>query len=136
MSAVRRAAPWVVTAVALGAVALLLIPRGQRSRHPEPRADAGAMAITVLPAANFARNPQAATAYQVARQIPQVLDGLYCYCHCKENMRHRSLLTCFQSEHAAACDICMGEAQMAYQMTGDGKSLQDIRVAIDLAYGG
>ena len=42
-------------------------------------------------------------AYQVARDIPWVLDSIYCYCMCKENQafRHISLLSCYVDGHAA-----------------------------------
>jgi hypothetical protein len=40
-------------------------------------------------------------AYTIAREIPQVLDGLYCYCRCRENFGHKNLLTCFTSTHAS-----------------------------------
>ena len=135
MSAARKAVPWAVTVVALGAAGLLLFGKGRGVVHPDPRPDAEALAMTVLPASSFAGNPQAIQAYQMARAISQTLDGIYCHCHCKEEMGHRSLLTCFQSPHGSGCDVCMGEAQMAYQMQQQGKRLEDIRVAIDVAYG-
>ena len=34
-------------------------------------------------------------AYQIARTIPEVLDGLYCYCRCRENSGHKNLLSCY-----------------------------------------
>jgi len=40
-------------------------------------------------------------AYQLARDIPEVLDKLYCYCMCKENSGHKNLLTCYVDNHAA-----------------------------------
>jgi hypothetical protein len=70
-------------------------------------------------------------AYEGAREFPAVFDGLYCYCQCKENMGHRSLLTCYQSEHAASCDVCLTEGTMATQMHRQGASLDQIRQAID-----
>lgn len=42
-----------------------------------------------------------AVAYQVARDIPDVLDQLYCYCRCRENFGHKSLLTCYVDRHAS-----------------------------------
>jgi len=42
-----------------------------------------------------------AVAYQVAHEIPDVLDQLYCYCECDRHMRHASLLSCFVDSHAA-----------------------------------
>ena len=40
-------------------------------------------------------------AYQIARSIPEVLDGLYCYCRCRENSGHKNLLSCYVDTHAS-----------------------------------
>jgi hypothetical protein len=40
-------------------------------------------------------------AHRVAREIPDVLDALYCYCHCDRSLGHRSLLSCYTDGHAA-----------------------------------
>ncbi len=42
-------------------------------------------------------------AYQVAKEIPQVLDSIYCYCQCEESpaFRHKSLLSCYVDTHAS-----------------------------------
>jgi hypothetical protein len=42
-------------------------------------------------------------AYQAAKEIPWVLDSIYCYCQCEESpaFRHRSLLSCYVDKHAA-----------------------------------
>ncbi len=40
-------------------------------------------------------------AYEVAREIPEVLDELYCYCRCQENLGHKNLLSCFVDTHAS-----------------------------------
>lgn len=42
-----------------------------------------------------------ATAYQVAQEIPDILDQLYCYCECDRHMGHITLLSCFVDSHAA-----------------------------------
>lgn len=44
---------------------------------------------------------QTARAYQVAHEIPEVLDQLYCYCECDKHMGHKSLLSCFADRHGA-----------------------------------
>jgi hypothetical protein len=80
-------------------------------------------------------NPGTLEAYEAARRVPQMLDGLYCYCNCSKSIGHRSLLTCFESNHASGCDICMGEAMLAAEMSGSRKSLAQIRKAIDAKYG-
>ncbi len=50
-----------------------------------------------------APSPKIKSAYQVAKDIPWVLDSIYCYCMCKENpaFKHISLLSCFVDGHAA-----------------------------------
>jgi hypothetical protein len=42
-------------------------------------------------------------AYQAAKEIPWVLDSIYCYCQCEESpaFRHKSLLSCYVDKHAA-----------------------------------
>jgi hypothetical protein len=40
-------------------------------------------------------------AYEIAREIPGVLDRLYCYCRCRENFAHKNLLSCYVDTHAS-----------------------------------
>jgi hypothetical protein len=44
---------------------------------------------------------KAQRAHQVAREIPDVLDQLYCYCGCDKVAGHKTLLSCFTDGHAA-----------------------------------
>jgi hypothetical protein len=44
---------------------------------------------------------KARIAHQVAREIPDVLDQLYCYCECDKHRGHKSLLSCYTDGHAA-----------------------------------
>src|SRR3954463_6328389 len=130
-------APWIVAgaaAVALPGVVLSTRPAtGKGSIHPEPRP--GITAEKILP--NFAvpKNPGALEAYAAARSAAATLDGVYCHCDCSKHAGHRSLLSCFESDHGAFCDICMGEAMLASGMAKQGKSLTDIRAAIDRQFG-
>jgi hypothetical protein len=43
---------------------------------------------------------KAALAYQAAREIPDVLDQLHCYCGCDKSVGHVSLLSCYTDRHA------------------------------------
>jgi Protein of unknown function with PCYCGC motif len=125
--------PWLVAGgagIALVVVTLATRPAGA---HPNPRP--GITAEKVLPNAAIPRNPGALDAYAAARSAPQVLDGVYCHCDCSKHSGHRSLLTCFESEHGAHCDICMGEAMLAARFAARGASLQEIRAAIDRQFG-
>ncbi len=44
---------------------------------------------------------KARLAHQVAREIPDALDQLYCYCECDKHLGHKSLLSCYTDGHAA-----------------------------------
>lgn len=100
--------------------------------HPEPRADAHER--HVVAGAQYAAYPRVAQIYNEVAEIPHVIDGIYCYCACSEHSGHYSLLDCYKDNHAARCDVCLSEADMAYRMHQDGKSLDDIRTAIDRLY--
>ncbi len=52
---------------------------------------------------NIFNDPRIRKAYQVAKDIPWVIDSIYCYCFCQESpaFRHKSLLSCFVDNHAA-----------------------------------
>ena len=128
-------APWVVAgaaALALAGVVFLTRP-ATGSIHPDPRP--GVTGEKILPEFAIPKNPGAVEAYAAARRAPATLDGVYCHCDCSKHSGHRSLLTCFESDHGAFCDICMGEAMMASSMAGQGQSLLQIRDAIDRQFG-
>src|SRR3954465_801925 len=130
-------APWIVAgaaAVALAGVVLYTRPAtGKGSIHPERRH--GITAEKILPNFAIPRNPGALEAYAAARSAAATLDGVYCHCDCSKHAGHRSLLTCFESDHGAFCDICMGEAMGASGMAARGRSLMEIREAIDRQFG-
>ena len=75
-------------------------------------------------------------AYEAAKQYAHVLESVYCYCRCKENIGHRALVECFETDHASNCDVCMDEAIIAARMTQDGKTPKEIQKAIDALYAG
>jgi hypothetical protein len=75
-----------------------------------------------------------AKAYVAAKEIPEVIDSLYCYCDCKKHHGHKSLLTCYVDTHARYCDVCIDEALDAHKMHKDGKDIVTIRKAIDKKY--
>ncbi len=119
----------------VAALAVVLVVRrpGHAARHPDPRP--GMTAELVLPPSAVPHAPGSIEAYIAARTVPAVIDGLYCHCNCSRTFGHRSLLTCFESNHAAYCDICMGEARTAARLAQAGSSLEEIRAAIDRQFG-
>jgi hypothetical protein len=72
-----------------------------------------------------------AEAYRIAAEIPKVLDSLFCYCYCKKNHNHKTLLTCYTNKHGSKCDICLNEVFYAYDLYNQGKSLDEIVIAVD-----
>lgn len=127
--------PWIVAGAAVAALAavLLLTRPASGSTHPDPRE--AVTAAKILPNFAIPRTPGAMEAYAAARTAPATLDGVYCHCDCSKHSGHRSLLTCFESDHGAYCDVCMGEAILASQLAARGTSLVEIRAAIDRQFG-
>ncbi len=75
------------------------------------------------------KNPYQVHAYELAAKIPGVINQLPCYCYC-ERIGHKSLHTCFESDHGAHCGICMKEVFYAYQQTKLQKTPEQIRAGI------
>ena len=89
--------------------------------------------LPILPAdqrvgENF-RFPYQVHAYELASKVPGVISQLPCYCYC-ERIGHKSLHTCFESDHGAHCGICMKEIYYAYQQTKLKKTPAQIRDGI------
>ena len=81
-------------------------------------------------------DPRVRAAYEAAKQYAHVLEEIYCYCRCKENIGHRALIECFESDHASNCDVCMNSAMIAAKMTKEGRTPKEINKAIDVLYAG
>ncbi len=65
--------------------------------------------------------------YRDAAKVSKVLYQLPCYCRCDRALGHTSLHSCFEGLHGAECSTCAKEGYYAYQMTMQGKSVQQIR---------
>lgn len=98
--------PALLAVIALS-VAVALVWRGEAP----PAAPASSSSPTAAPtAARRETRPtldparfvgKAAAAHRIAREIPEVLDQLYCYCACDKHQGHKSLLSCYTDGHAA-----------------------------------
>jgi Protein of unknown function with PCYCGC motif len=60
-------------------------------------------------------------AYRAAREIPQTLAQLPCYCHCDRGMGHKSLYSCYEDDHASHCATCINEALLALKLEKEQK---------------
>ena len=92
--------------------------------------------LLVYGAANLVeRLAVAREAYAAARAHPEIFDGVFCACECHENMNHRSLLSCFESRQAIGCAACREEGELVGRLGRDGKTLDEIRRAVDEEFG-
>lgn len=104
--------------------------------HPKPRP--GIDASHILPAERLeAEEADVREAFEQARTIPEILDGIRCHCGCAELPDRYSLLSCYEGEEpmARACHICQGQARLAFRLHRKGASLDEIRAAIDKEFG-
>jgi hypothetical protein len=102
--------------------------------HPTPRP--GITAAQVLTREQLAETPSVISVFDQVREIPEVVDGIRCQCGCADLEGFYSLLSCYEGEAMARhCPVCQGEGRLAYRLHGEGKSLAEIRQAIDARYG-
>jgi len=76
---------------------------------------------------------KAREAYQVAKDIPEVLADLPCFCGCA-NVGHKSNLFCFKDNHGEECAMCQDIALVARAMHDQGSSTDKIRDEIIAKY--
>lgn len=76
----------------------------------------------------YSSDPYTKEAYTAAKEIPGILDKIFCYCYCALNpqFKHKSLLTCYVDDHGAKCGICMREAVVTKQLAAQGKKPEEI----------
>ena len=65
----------------------------------------------------------------------QIFDGIFCPCDCKDSLGHRSLLSCFESKQPTGCMGCQEASEFVGKLAKEGKSLRDIRDAVDKKWG-
>jgi hypothetical protein len=102
--------------------------------HPTPRP--GITAANVLPDSELAEFSGAMPAFVAIREIPQIADGIRCHCGCADLPGFYSLLSCYEGAGMARmCDICQGQGRLAARLFKSGKTLDEIRAAVDARYG-
>lgn len=94
-----------------------------RTALPVPAYQSGASLASLSPtlAPEAFKSSAVRAAYTVAREIPETLAELPCYCHCDKSIGHKSLHSCFTDDHGANCGTCMNEAMRAYQLQKEQK---------------
>lgn len=126
------------TFLALLPIALVALSGGRgwaaapevQKKHPTPRR--GIDASHVVLAKDLDGDAKAIEAFDLVRQIPEVVDGIRCSCGCDEVEGFYSLLSCFEQDGMAReCRICQGNARLVHRLHRKGKTLAQIRAAVD-----
>ena len=73
-------------------------------------------------------------AYQAAKDIPEVLERLPCYCGCFTNAGHRNNLDCFRDDHGVECLMCRSIALDADHQSKLGVQVPVIKRMVDEKY--
>ncbi len=85
------------------------------------------------------RDPKVREAYMFAMEHPEILSQIPCFCGCV-NLAHKNNLDCFLDindhfvSHGSTCGGCVGVALDAKRLYLEGKSVKEIRYAIDQKY--
>ncbi|HEX8773637.1 MAG TPA: CYCXC family (seleno)protein [Pyrinomonadaceae bacterium] len=107
-------------------------PVGRVPAHYEDVRSMGQLPPTLPPERFFG---QARLAYKVAQEIPQTLAQLPCYCYCDETFGHKSLHSCYETDHSASCATCVNEALLAYRLQKEqGLTAPQIRERINAEF--
>ena len=102
--------------------------------HPTPRP--GITGAKVLTKEELANTPKFIPLFDAIREIPQVADGIRCNCGCPSPPAFYSLLSCYEGKGMARdCIVCQGQGRLAVRLHKEGKSLDQIRAAIDAKFG-
>jgi len=123
--ALSCAAPWL----------LHVHGRARQGPHPTPRP--GIDASHVLQEEEIKGGKDVIAAFNEVRQIPQIVDGIRCQCGCAKHPQFYSLLSCYEGPKAMAqtCETCQGQGRYVFELHSSGKTLDEIRAAIEERYG-
>jgi len=72
-------------------------------------------------------------AYQAAKEIPQTLTQLPCFCYC-DTIGHKSLHSCYVDDHATGCTVCVDTALLASELKQQGLGDSEIRDRVIAKY--
>ena len=117
----------------LTAAVHVLRPR-QQGGHPDPRP--GIDGRNVLTAEGLrGYGDDIIELFNHVREMPQIADGLRCYCRCTGQPGLRSLLSCYEGGGMAAdCEICQAEGRLVYNRFKEGQTLEQIRRAVEARF--
>jgi hypothetical protein len=110
--------------------------RAGRARGPHPDPRPGITGAKVATKEQLAHEVALIPLFDSVRDMPEIADGIRCHCGCADLPGYRSLLSCYEGGNAMAreCKTCQGQARLAARLKKSGKSLAEIRAAIDAKF--
>lgn len=126
-----------VAAAVVPGVVRAAAPRHRPHGGPHPTPRPGITGAKVATHEQLAGKPKLIELFDAVREVPEVIDGIRCNCGCSHNEGFYSLLTCYEGKDAMAkeCSICQGQGRLAVRLHKAGKSLDEIRSAVDAKFG-
>lgn len=89
----------------------------------------------VLTSKQLGDTPDLIPLFDSIRAIPYTVDGIRCNCGCPNPPEYYSLLSCFEGEAMAqSCVICQSQGRLVVRLHKEGKSLEQIRAAVDAKF--
>ncbi|MCL5960581.1 MAG: PCYCGC domain-containing protein [Chloroflexi bacterium] len=135
---------FLVVALALGILAAVGLGTAGCVQQTGNAAPGESATATDQPSAEFPdfvyNSATSLAAYRLAPRLAGLLPSLPCYCNCGRASGHKNLKDCFFKEdgtfndHASNCDVCQDEVMDVDKWQKEGKSIREIRAAIDEKY--
>ena len=119
-----------IAIAAMGAITWVSL-RG--TNEPSDESTVTAKSADVLSPTLFS-DEKTRAAYQVAKDIPDVLEQLPCFCGCMTSFGHKNNLFCFKDQHGSGCNLCQDIALDARKMHDQGMSIAQIQGNIKNKY--
>jgi hypothetical protein len=134
-----------LTALSTAAAALMLpreralayVATRRRADIPHPAPRPGITAANIVPREMLNAPAKVLDTFDAVRAIPQIVDGIRCNCGCAGQPNYYSLLTCYEGKSAMAlsCGVCQAQGTLAARLHAEGKTLDEIRSAVDAKFG-
>jgi Protein of unknown function with PCYCGC motif len=136
----NKTSPTIALLALACASSILLLASDASVTHPQESQDTAPLAYhdhapteplpAILDPAQFSNNHPAFVTYTLAARMKEVLYQVPCYCPCRKNLGHQSLLDCYTSTHGVRCPTCQKEVLFCYLQHKKGKTSAQIRDAM------